>query len=103
MNESNGDPRFHRILNEMRDLHCKKSADYGQGQDPLANVKASAEFGVPAWVGTMIRANDKVIRIKSMAVKGNLQNESLEDSFIDLASYAILALILYREQNAAQV
>lgn len=101
MSELAGDPRFHRILDEMRALHAKKSADYGQGEDPLANVRASQDFGVPAWVGTMIRANDKVIRIKSMATKGSLQNESLEDSFIDLASYAILALILYREGNAS--
>jgi hypothetical protein len=92
-----GDPRFHAILDDMRALHNKKSADYGQGQDPLANVRASAEFGVPAWVGTAIRMNDKMIRLKSMAVNGALQNESVEDSLMDLAAYSILALILYRE------
>ncbi len=94
-----GDPRFHAILDEMRALHDRKAADYGLGEDPLANVRASKEFGVPAWVGCMIRANDKVIRIKSMATKGTLKNESVEDSLIDLAAYAILGLILYREEK----
>jgi hypothetical protein len=41
--------------------------------------------------------NDKMIRLKSMAVNGSLQNESVEDSLMDLAAYSILALILYRE------
>jgi hypothetical protein len=95
-----GDPRFHAVLDEMRALHDKKSADYGAGEDPLANVRASAEFGVPAWIGTMVRANDKMIRIKSMATKGTLENEPLEDSLIDLAAYAILGLVLYRDSKS---
>lgn len=94
-----GDPRFHAILDEMRAMHERKSADYGQGEDPLANVRASKEFGVPAWVGCMVRANDKVIRIKSMVKNGKLENESVEDSLIDLAAYAILSLVLYREEK----
>ena len=94
-----GDPRFHRVLDEMRALHNKKSADYGQGQDPLANVRASKEFGVPTWVGVAIRMNDKMIRLKSMAKNGALANEPLEDSLIDLACYAVLALVLYREES----
>lgn len=47
----------------------------------------------------MIRANDKMTRVKNMAKKGYLANESVEDSLLDIAVYAIIALILYREQK----
>ena len=69
-------------------------------EDPLTNLRNSTEFGIPNWIGCLLRANDKMRRIKSMAIKGKLLNESLEDSLLDLASYAILGLILFREQNS---
>lgn len=94
-----GHPEYLKILDEMRSLHVRKAADYGRGVDPLANVRASAEFGIPAWVGVMVRAGDKMHRIKSLIVNGSLKNESVEDSLMDLAAYALIALVLYREQN----
>jgi len=94
-----GHPEFYRILQELGDMHEKKGSDYGTGHDPLANVRASTDWGVPAWIGTLIRANDKVIRLQSAAKGSKLRNEGVEDSLIDLASYAIIALVLYREQN----
>jgi hypothetical protein len=96
--ESAGHVGFLRLLDEMRELHCRKAADYGRGRDPLANCRASIDFGVPAWVGTLIRANDKWHRIKSFLRNGKLANESVEDSLKDLAAYTMIALVLYREQ-----
>lgn len=87
------------MLDEMRELHCRKAADYGRGADPFANVRAGADFGVPAWVGVMIRAGDKMHRIKSFLANGSLKNESVEDSLKDLAAYALIALVLYRESH----
>ena len=78
-------------------MHIRKASDYGLGEDLFANVKASVEFGVPAWVGTMIRANDKMVRIKAYIQKGELKNESVEDSLLDLSAYCIIALALRRE------
>lgn len=89
------------LLDEMRSLHVKKAADYGVGSDPLANCRASTELGVPAWIGTMVRAMDKVTRIKSFIANGKLENESVEDSLKDLAAYALIALVLFREDAAA--
>lgn len=94
-----GHPEFHRIVEEMRALHAKKAADYGLGTDVLANCRGSVDFGIPAWIGVVMRMNDKMTRLKSFAQKGSLQNESVEDSLLDTACYAILALILYREQS----
>ncbi|KKM73885.1 hypothetical protein LCGC14_1405940 [marine sediment metagenome] len=96
---NDGDPRLHGLLDEIGELHDRKQVDYGRTGDPFANVRASEDFGVPAWVGTMIRANDKMRRVQSMALKGSLENESLEDSLMDLAVYSLIAIILYREGN----
>ena len=99
MASEQGDPRLHELLDEIGELHDRKQADYGRVGDPFANVRASEDFGVPPWVGTMIRANDKMRRIQTMALKGSLKNESLEDSLMDLAVYSLIAIILYREEK----
>lgn len=93
-----GDPRFHRSLRTLALLHDRKQMDYGSNEDPLANVRASEDWGVPAWVGGLIRGNDKIKRLQAFARRGSLANESAEDAFKDLAVYAILSLILYSEQ-----
>ena len=97
-----GHPEYLKLLDEMRALHVRKAADYGRGADPFANVRASGEFGIPAWVGVMVRANDKLHRIKSFAQNGSLKNESVEDSLMDLAAYSLIALVLYREEQGGQ-
>lgn len=99
----NGDPRFHAVLKEMAAMHEKKATDYGahDGSDPLRNIRASADFGVPPWIGALVRLNDKVIRLQSFAAKGSLANESVEDSLLDIAVYAIISLNLYREESVA--
>lgn len=93
-----GSIRFHAILKELGDLHDKKQADYGTDNDPFANVRASERFGIPAWVGSVLRGNDKMARLQTFIRKGTLKNESVEDSLRDLAVYAIIALVLLEEQ-----
>jgi hypothetical protein len=94
-----GDPRFHELLEEIGRLHDKKQEDYGTDGDPFANVRGSAQFGVDPWVGALVRLNDKVHRLGEFSRKGALANESAEDSMLDIAVYALIALILYREQS----
>lgn len=97
-----GANRFHEILQELGELHDKKQQDYGRGDDPFANVRASEAFGIPAWIGCMARANDKMIRIQRMARDGVLSNESLEDSLRDLAVYAVIGLCLWEEGKGGE-
>lgn len=92
-----GDPRFHAILAELGALHDRKQADYGLPGDPLANLRASTGWSVPAWVGALIRLNDKVQRLQAFARRGTLVNEGAVDSLNDIAVYAILARILLEE------
>lgn len=97
---------FHRVLRKMAETHDKKQADYGRADDPFANVRSSADFGIAGWVGCMVRANDKMARIKTAAMQvvagGDVQlaNESLEDSLLDLANYAVIGLVLLRQEQA---
>lgn len=93
---------FHVVLKEIGDLHDKKGRDYGTNTDQYANIRSSKEFGVEPWLGAYIRLNDKIGRIKSFVSNGKLENESLEDSLIDIANYAIIALVLYREGNGVK-
>jgi hypothetical protein len=92
---------YERVLVEMVELHRRKAHDYGTLDDPYNNLRASVDFGIPPWVGCMLRCNDKMQRVKAFIEKGKLLNESLEDNLMDMAVYPILALVLLRE-GAAQ-
>lgn len=88
---------FSDVLAELQTMHDRKGADYGRTQDPYSNVRGSEDFGIPGWVGAMVRANDKMRRLQKAASGSTLRNEGIEDSLIDLAVYAIIGLILFRE------
>lgn len=94
--------RFHAILQELAELHDEKAKGYGTDEDPLANVRASAEWGMPAWVGALLRGQDKIKRLQVYAQKGELPFESVEDAFKDLAVYAILGLVLFEQERREQ-
>jgi len=91
--------RFHELLAEAGKMHDLKQQDYGTDTDPFANVRASQDWGIPGWVGCMVRATDKVKRLQKFAQKGELRNESVKDSFMDLAVYALIGYVLYEEEE----
>lgn len=93
---------FYDLCDSVKEMHRRKSEDYGcpTGTDPLANIRNGAKFvGIPAWKGAMVRLSDKVTRLASYNATGRLENESVEDSLLDLASYSLLALLLHREDQ----
>lgn len=78
----------------------KKGADYGTNEDQYPNIRASEEFGIPGWLGAVVRANDKMARIKTYCKKGKLENESLKESIMDVAVYFLNAyMILAEDEN----
>jgi hypothetical protein len=91
---------FHQILEEISRLYAMKNADYA-GDDPLSNLKECAVIGIKPWKGVLVRISDKYSRLRTFASKGELavKTESIEDTFLDLATYSILGLILYREDH----
>ena len=81
------------ILNELRSIMMKKQEDYG----PL-NI-ALAPGG--AMNGLRVRMYDKLARLNNLADKDATPNfESIEDTLIDLANYAIIGLLVQRGQWA---
>ena len=86
---------FDTAIARVIEIHDRKGKDYGTDADDRANLRSSEAFGIPAWVGTLIRADDKMRRLQAFAKRGRLANESVEDSLLDLATYAVLALSLY--------
>lgn len=75
------------VAGEAAKLILKKQADYG----PL-NI-ANAPGG--ALNGLRVRIFDKISRINNLIDTGATpENESLRDSFIDLANYGLIALMV---------
>ena len=95
-----GHPEFFNIIEKMKEIHSSKSHDYaGKGQDPFANLKLSDKMGISWWQGCLVRMGDKFSRLCAFSRQGECQvkDESIEDTLIDLANYAIICLILFRE------
>lgn len=94
---------FLDLLDSMRATHEAKNAGYsGVGNpDPWANFRMAETFGVSSFKGCLIRMSDKFIRLANVIRNpANEQvSESVEDTLIDLANYAIIAICLWREQN----
>lgn len=91
--------RFNEIMDELKALHERKGLDYGTDEDSHHNVRAGTAWGIPAWVSAMVRANDKVVRLQSLAKTGHLANEGAIDAFNDLACYAIISRMEWEEEQ----
>jgi len=102
LTDGSGSSAFLDVLDRIRQLHRSKSADYGSDVDPLANIRSGAEFvGIEAWRGCMVRICDKMQRLKTFCHTGRLVHEGVEDTLMDLASYAVIALVLFNEERDA--
>jgi len=88
---------FNKILEEMKELHNRKNADYADN-DPLSNLKLSQMAGIEPWRGVVVRLGDKYSRLCNFARKGKFEvkDENVEDTLMDNAIYSILCLILYK-------
>lgn len=72
---------------EAEDLLLRKHKDYGP-----KNISLSP--GGPLN-GLRVRMHDKLARINNLVDSGVVpENESLRDSFIDMANYALIALLV---------
>ena len=79
------------VMQELGDLLIKKHRDYGP-----KNISESP--GGPLN-GLRVRMHDKLARINNLIDNNrNPENESLEDSFKDMANYAIIGLLVLRGQ-----
>ena len=99
---SKGDPNYLKLLDEMRSLHIAKNMGYsGESKDRWANFRMSEVFGVPDYLGALVRMSDKWVRITNLIKNPDLDKvgESVEDTLMDLASYCLIVICLLREKR----
>lgn len=96
---------FHDRIDSYKDLHDRKQLDYGTSDDPFANIRAGAKkLGLPAWIGAVLRMNDKIERLNKAAKQYietgeiTLANEGVLDSFDDLAVYSGIGAVVFSEE-----
>lgn len=77
---------FREITDYMYQIYERKNADYGDSFS-----KTFDEFGLTA---SAIRINDKTERFKKLIKQdAQVQDESIKDTLLDLANYAVLTLM----------
>lgn len=84
---------FKALTARMLDITTKKNNDYGGATDPFKNFRAFEELGI------LVRMSDKFARLRTALVEKRefmVSDESIEDTCIDLANYALL-LLCYRK------
>ena len=84
--------KLEQLTEQLIETYKAKNADYG---DSFAD--SFKEFGITSAV---VRMNDKMNRIKSLS-KGEdrqVKDESLTDSLMDLANYALMTVIELDQQ-----
>ena len=95
-----GSPAYLALLEQMADLHRRKSAGYaGDNPDPWANFRECERMGIAILDGLDTRMSDKWVRFCNL--RKNTANEqvgeSLRDTLMDLASYALIRICLMDE------
>jgi hypothetical protein len=98
---NNHGKRYGEIINEIKDLHDKKNADYAGQEDSLANLRMCEKMGVSAFVGVVIRLCDKFSRLMRFCKTKELQvkDESIKDTLKDIVNYALFAIIFLEEEE----
>ena len=82
-----------QICNELTELYRKKNHDYGDSFH-----KSYKEFGLTM---AAIRMSDKLNRFKQLIKSENqVSDESIRDTVIDLANYAIMTAMEMDEERS---
>ena len=84
-------------FNQYR-LFCKKQKDYGPGNISVGTNLETDEEVKLALTGLWFKMNDKIQRLKQLVIHNQEpENESLMDSFMDLANYALIAQLVKKQ------
>ena len=92
---------FIKIQAEMYAMFAAKHMDYGLNNIALGgdivNNSNDKQFSL---TGLCIRLTDKISRLKNLLVNGRsfVKGEGMEDTFIDIANYGIIGLLVGRDK-----
>lgn len=101
-----GNPDFIKHVQGMLDTHVRKAAGYSGSDNPdtWANFREATAWGLTPLQGCLVRMGDKYRRVQNL--RRNAANdrvgESIRDTLLDLANYAIIAVCLMDEEDRAE-
>lgn len=90
---------FKKIQAEQYLLFCKKQHDYGPQNISVGSSLKTKEEIRTSLTGLWFRMNDKIQRAKTLLLgnkKAAVKDEPLEDAFLDVSNYGIMATIVKR-------
>ena len=88
---------FKRLQREQYELFLHKQHDYGPGNISVGTQLQTKEEVHLSLTGLWFRMNDKIQRLKNLLMSGRknaVENEPMEDAFLDIANYGIMATIV---------
>jgi len=92
---------FKQITKEMYEMFAAKHMDYGLNNIALGgDILNSEDDKKFSLTGLCIRLTDKISRLKNLLINGRsfVKGEGMEDTFIDIANYGIIGLLVGRNK-----
>ena len=91
---------FLKIQDEMYTTFARKHMDYGLQNISLGGDLTKDNDKKFSLTGLAIRLTDKVSRLRNLLVNGKnfVEGEGIEDTFLDVANYGIIGLLVGRDK-----
>ena len=91
---------FKNIQSEMYEMFARKHMDYGLNNIALGGDLTDESDKKFSLTGLCIRLTDKISRLKNLLSNGKnyVKGEGMEDTFIDIANYGIIGLLVGRDK-----
>ena len=91
---------FKKIQDEMYEMFARKHMDYGLNNIALGGDLKNENDKKFSLTGLCIRLTDKISRLKNLLTNGKnfVKGEGMEDTFIDIANYGIIGLLVGRDK-----
>ena len=92
---------FRRLQREQYELFLHKQHDYGPGNISVGTQLQTKEEVKLSLTGLWFRMNDKLQRVKTLLMNNResaVKDEPLEDAFLDVSNYGIMATIVGRDK-----
>ena len=90
---------FKKLQREQYVLFCIKQHDYGPGNISVGTQLQTPEEIKLSLTGLWFRMNDKLQRVKTLLLgdkQSAVKDEPLEDAYLDVSNYGIMATIVGR-------
>ena len=90
---------FKKIQRQQYELFLHKQHDYGPGNISVGTFLVTPEEIKLSLTGLWFRMNDKLQRVKTLLLgekKSAVKDEPLEDAYLDISNYGIMATIVGR-------